>query len=93
MITNPEESANALTKLADLVGKQTLVVFLMITIFTTGFLYLENREIQELRLKEMNKGHDKLIEEIKNKVDKTIPELDTTIYSVRKTLNELNKME
>ncbi len=99
MLSNPEEKVNALTKLADLIGKQTLVMWCIIMTFTTGYLFIKYDGAQDKRITENSAGYERLVEEIKGikkvqkenaeKIDVTIPKLDTTIKDVRQTLKRL----
>lgn len=69
MVENAEEKVNALTKLANLVGKQTLVMWCILTTFTTGYLFVDGksteRQLNDLRIKELKEAQAKLIQEIK----------------------------
>ena len=97
---NIEEGANALGKVANLIGKKTLVMWCIVTTFTTGYLYFKTNDLQDKRLTEMKEANDKLVAEIRNikatteetklKVDSTIPKLDTTILNVKQTLDKIN---
>lgn len=99
MLTNPEEKVNALTKLADLVGKQTLVMWCILTTFTTGYLFHNNNELQNTRINEIKTSNERLVEEVKGmriiqeknaeKINSTVPKLDTTISDVKETLEQL----
>ena len=98
-----EEKVNALTKLADLVGKKTLVMWCILTTFTTGYLFINNNELQNTRINEIKISNERLVEEIKgikqvqkdntDKIDSTIPKLDTTIDNVRQTLKKLKSRQ
>lgn len=98
---NPTEAVNTLTKLADLVGKQTLVIWCIVTTFSTGYLYVAHDKSQESRIKENKASYEMVIEEIKGikkttaetkeKVDSTIPKLDSTIINVNQTMGELKR--
>jgi len=99
-IDNPEEKVNALTKLADLIGKKTLVMWCILTTFTTGYLFVDVRTITQDRINEIKESNERLVGEIKgikimteqNKksINSTIPKLDTTINNVNKTLENIN---
>lgn len=99
MIQNPVETVNALEKLADIIGKKTLVMWCIVTTFTTGYLFIDGRKTQETRISEIKISNEKLIEEIKGirkitnenklQIDSTIPKLDTTINNVNQTLINL----
>lgn len=101
MLTNPEEKVNALTRLADIIGKQPLVIWCIITTFSTGYLFTDNNKLQNTRIDEIKLSNERLVEEIKGikkvqqdqveKIDSTLPKLDTTIYNVKQTLNKLNR--
>lgn len=101
MLENPEEKVNALSKLADLIGKKTLVMWCILTTFTTGYLFLKLDGVQNRRITETAAGYERLVEEIKGikkvqkenaeKIDSTIPRLDTTINDVKNTLKRLKK--
>ena len=98
--SNPIEKVNALTKLADLIGKKTLVMWCILTTFTTGYLFVDVRTITQDRINEIKESNKILIEEIKgvkftseeNKksIESTIPRLDTAIKNVNKTLKNIN---
>lgn len=99
MLENPEEKVNALTKLADLIGKKTLVMWCIATTFTSGYFFTKYDAVQDKRLNENAAGYERLVGEIKGikeaqkqnaqKIDSTIPKLDTTIRDVRQTLKRL----
>lgn len=99
MIQNPVETVNALEKLADIIGKKTLVMWCIVTTFTTGYLFIDGRKTQETRISEIKISNEKLIEEIKGirkitnehklQIESTIPKLDTTINNVNQTLINL----
>lgn len=101
MINNVEEKVTALTKLADLVGKQTLVMWAIITTFTTGYLFIRNDKLQDKLYITQGQGYERLINRIdkveaitnhnKNQIDSTIPKLDTTIYQVKEKLKNIKR--
>lgn len=101
MINNVDEKVNALTKLANLVGKETLVMWAILTTFTTGYLFIDGRKTQETRITEIKQSNERLIEEVKGikktthetklQVDSTIPKLDTTINKVNQTLKSIKR--
>lgn len=103
MLENVEEKVNALTKLADLIGKKTLVMWCIITTFTTGYLFIDGRtterQLNSARITEIKESNDKLVKEIKGikedakqtkaKVDSTMPRLDTLIDKANNKLNKI----
>lgn len=99
MIQNPVESANALEKLADIVGKKTLVMWCIVTTFTTGYLFLDGRKTIESRITEQKNAYERIVEEIKgikktteeNKksINLTNSKIDTTLIDAQETLNKL----
>lgn len=99
MIQNPVESANALEKLADIVGKKTLVMWCIVTTFTTGYLFLDGRKTTESRITEQKDAYERIVEEIKgikktteeNKksINLTNSKIDTTLIDAQETLNKL----
>ena len=99
MIQNPVESANALDKLADIVGKKTLVMWCIVTTFTTGYLFLDERKTTESRITEQKDAYERIIEEIKgikktteeNKksINLTNSKIDTALIDAQETLNKL----
>lgn len=99
MIQNPKESVDALSKLADILGKKTVVLWAIVTTFTTGYLFLDGRKTQETRINEIKQSNERLIEEVKGikqtahqtkiQVDSAIPKLDTTISAVNNTLKQI----
>lgn len=99
MIQNPVESANALDKLADIVGKKTLVMWCIVTTFTTGYLFLDGRKTTESRITEQKDAYERIVEEIKgikktteeNKksINLTNSKIDTTLIDAQETLNKL----
>ena len=101
MIQNPVESANALEKLADIVGKKTLVMWCIVTTFTTGYLFLDGRKTTESRITEQKEAYERIVEEIKgiketteeNKksINLTNSKIDTTLLDAQETLNKLKK--
>lgn len=100
MLQSAEEKVNALTKLADLIGKKTLVMWSIVTTFTTGYLFIDGRKTQESRINEIKESNERLIKEIKEikenakeatiKIDETKQNVDTTIINIKKTLNKIN---
>lgn len=101
MIQNPIEKINALSKLADLIGKKTLVMWCIFTTFTSGYFFIKYDKVQDKRLSENSASYERLVGEIKGikqvqkdnsaKIDSALPKLDTTIHNVEKTLNKINK--
>ena len=99
MIQNPVESANALEKLADIVGKKTLIMWCIVTTFTTGYLFLDGRKTTESRITEQKDAYERIVEEIKgikktteeNKknINLTNSKIDTTLINTQETLNKL----
>lgn len=99
MIENPVESVNALEKLADIVGKKTLVMWCIVTTFTTGYLFLDGRKTTESRITEQKEAYERIVEEIKgikktteeNKksINLTNSKIDTTLIDAQETLNKL----
>ena len=99
MIQNPVESVHALEKLADIVGKKTLVMWCIVTTFTTGYLFLDERKITESRITEQKEAYERIVEEIKgikkiteeNKksINLTNSKIDTTLIDAQETLNKL----
>ena len=65
MLENVEEKVNALTKLADLIGKQTLVMWCIVTTVTTGYLYFKYDLSQEKRITENSAGYERLVKEMR----------------------------
>lgn len=96
-----EEKVNALSKIADLVGKKTLVMWCILTTFTTGFLYIESRNERDKRITENSAAYERLVEEIKGikhttdenkkQIDSRIPRLDTAIENVNQTLLDIKQ--
>lgn len=101
MIQNPVESVNALEKLANVIGKKTLVMWCIVTTFTTGYLFIDGRKTDEARLVEQKAAYERIVEEIKgmkkvqaeNKknIEETVPRIDTIINDAQETLNKLKK--
>lgn len=101
MIQNPVESVDALTKLADVIGKKTLVMWAILTTFTTGYLFIRNDKLQDKLLNTQEAGYERLINRIdkvektsnynKEQIDSTLPKLDTTIFEVREKLKEIKR--
>lgn len=99
MLENPIEKVNALVKLADVVGKKTLVMWCLFTTFTSGYFFVKYDRVQNKRINENSAGYERLVEEIKgikkiqldntNEIKSTIPKLDTTITNVEETLKRL----
>lgn len=92
---------NILTKVADLIGKKTLVMWCILTTFTTGYLFLENNKLHSQRLDQMEQSYERLVDEIKGikhlqnknaiKIDSTSSKIDTTIENVKQTLKRLER--
>jgi len=98
MLENVEEKVTALTKLADLVGKQTLVMWCIVTTFTTGYLFIDGRnterELNKAMISEIKASQDKLVEkmeETQNRVNNQLPRLDTLINNASQTIKDIKK--
>lgn len=101
MIENPVESVNALEKLADVIGKKTLVMWCIVTTFTTGYLFLQVSKTTESRITEQKAAYERIVDEIKgiritteeNKksINLTNSKIDTTLIDAQKTLDKLKK--
>ena len=99
MIQNPVESANALEKLADIVGKKTLVMWCIVTTFTTGYLFLQVSKTTESRITEQKAAYERIVEEVKGirettekntkSINLTNSKIDTTLIDAQETLNKL----
>jgi len=97
MLEDLNGKADALSKIADLVGKKTVVMWAMLTTFTTGYLYydskVEERRLNDVRIEELKQSQKDLINTVqgmKHKQDIYIPKLDTTLKNANKTLQKLN---
>jgi len=101
MIINPIEKVNALSKLADIVGKKTLVMWCIVATFTSGYFFLKYDSVQDKRISEISAGYERLFKEVKGikeiqksnaeMIDSITPRLDTTLNNVQQTLKRLNK--
>lgn len=100
-MVNVEEKVNALTRIADLIGKQTLVMWCIVTTFTTGYLYIDTNKLQESRINEIKQSNERLVEEIKGikqlqketkkQVDSAIPKLDYTLDNAEQLIKDMKK--
>lgn len=99
MLKNLNETATGLQKIAGLISKETLVMWCIFTTFTTGYLFIDGRQTQEIRITELKQSQDKLIDEIKGIkkmqeytagiIDSTTNKVDTTINNINKKLEKI----
>jgi hypothetical protein len=99
MLNNLNETATGLSKIANLISKETLVMWCIFTTFTTGYLFVDGRKTQEIRITELKESQVKLLEEVKgikqvqqyqkDIIDSTASKVDTTINKINNRLQIL----
>lgn len=103
MLENAEEKVNALTKLADLVGKKTLVMWCILTTFTTCYLFYDGRtterQLNAIRIQELKESQSTLIKKMENmerqnketkvEFNRTKDKLDTLVDKASQKLEDM----